>query len=40
MKTLELRELIKGKTMRDMFNELFDSDANKIAYYFGIGEEK
>lgn len=30
----------KGKSMGDMFNELFDSDANKIAYYFGIGEEK
>ena len=28
----------EGKSMKDMFDELFGNDAKKIAYYFGVGE--
>lgn len=30
----------EGKTMKDMFDKLFGNDANKIAYYFGVGENE
>lgn len=30
----------EGKSMKDMFDELFGNDANKIAYYFGLGKNE
>lgn len=30
----------EGKSMRDMFKEIFKEKADKIAYYFGVGGEK
>lgn len=30
----------EGKSMRDMFKEIFKEKADKIAYYFGVGDGK
>lgn len=30
----------EDKTMKDMFDKLFGNDANKIVYYFGVGENE